>query len=101
MIALLQRYKNIITIALVVIAAFVAYIIFFTPERSAPLSVTAVSGAESAVEQELLTLLLELRSITLDESIFSDDRFRALKDLSQDIVTEPIGRPNPFAPLGQ
>ncbi len=53
------------------------------------------------VGNEFVTLLLNIRSIKLDSSIFSDKSFRSLQDFSRPIPpdTNP-GRPNPFAPLG-
>ena len=44
-------------------------------------------------------VLLDLRAIRLDGQIFSDPAFQSLRDSSVDIVLEPIGRVNPFAPL--
>lgn len=100
MMNLFKRYQNVITVGLVVIAAFIAYSIFFTPDTGGPLTAAEVSGGtEGVVEQELISLLLELRSITLDPAFFNDERFRALKDFSQEIIPEPVGRQNPFAPL--
>jgi len=97
----IKRFQNVIIIGLVVVAAFIAYSIFFKPDTSNPLSAEVTSSSQTAVEQELIGLLLELRSITLNTAIFNDERFRALQDFSQQIVAEPIGRDNPFAPLGQ
>lgn len=97
----LKRYKNILIAAIIIIAAFVAYSLFFTGGEDATLVAEEVDAAEQVVEQELIGLLLELRSIRLNTSLFSDERFQSLKDFSQDVVQEPVGRVNPFAPLGQ
>jgi len=99
MISFLQRFKNAIIIGLVLIAAFIAYSIFFKPDSGGALTVESGSGVGAPVDQALISLLLELKSITLDPSIFEDARFRALQDFSQEIVAEPVGRENPFAPL--
>lgn len=56
--------------------------------------------ATSADERELVETLLALRSVTLDGSIFTQPAFMSLKDFGTQIVPEPAGRPNPFAPLG-
>jgi len=97
----IQRYQNIFVIVGLIILAFIGYSFFFTGKDVAPLTAESVDPSQSAVEQELIGLLLELRSIQLDESLFSDRRFKNLKDFNQDIVSEPVGRTNPFAPLGQ
>jgi len=64
-------------------------------------SLSSGATAQNAAERELLNTLLELRAIRLDGEIFSDPSFNALRDFSTDIVSEPIGRRNPFAPLGE
>ena len=98
---LIKKYQNIFIIGGLLIGAFVVYSIFFTGGNDAALTAQDVDPSQSAVEQELISLLLELRSITLDTTIFSDTRFQSLEDFSQDIVAEPVGRTNPFAPLGE
>lgn len=57
------------------------------------------STEQSAAEREILNTLLELRAIELEGQIFSDPAFTSLRDFSTDIVAEPIGRNNPFAPF--
>jgi hypothetical protein len=61
----------------------------------------ATGEAGLAVGREFLSLLLNIRSLKLDDSIFSNQAFVALQDFSRPIPpdTNP-GRPNPFAPLG-
>lgn len=50
--------------------------------------------------QRILEILLALRSVKLDDAIFSSNSFISLKDFSTPIVPEPVGRADPFAPLG-
>ncbi|MEK7156404.1 MAG: hypothetical protein AAB790_01195 [Patescibacteria group bacterium] len=57
-------------------------------------------GSEGAqVDQGIVPTLLTLRAVKLDGTIFSAPAFTRLKDISTDIIEEPVGRPNPFAPL--
>lgn len=51
--------------------------------------------------QEVVDTLRQLDAVKLDGAIFSEPAFAALKDFSTQIVPEPVGRPNPFAPLGR
>ena len=99
-------------------AIFVAIYIFFTggsePEdslvssSSSPTSSAApdeqntiVSSEQNQIAQDFLSLLLNIKSIKLDDSIFSDDAFNSLRDSSIVLVPDGNeGRPNPFAPLG-
>lgn len=59
-----------------------------------------VPGSVDADTKNILSILLALRSVKLDSSIFSNPAYISLKDFSTEIVPEPIGRPDPFAPLG-
>lgn len=59
---------------------------------------TGSPTADSA-DQQLVATLLSLRAVTLSGTIFTDPAFQSLKDFSTAITPEPIGRPNPFAPL--
>ncbi len=95
---MLGKYQNIILIVVVLIIAFAIYSYFFTGKEEAPLMTEEVVS-QSPEDQDLISLLLELKGITLDESIFSDATFDSLQDFSQELVAEPTGRPNPFAPL--
>lgn len=53
----------------------------------------------SAADQEILKLLLDMRSIQLDSGIFENPAFSSLRDFGRSIVAEPVGRENPFIPL--
>lgn len=55
----------------------------------------------SPVSQEILATLGNLRTIKLDNSIFSDPLFISLSDFGVNIPPAAAGRRNPFAPVGQ
>jgi hypothetical protein len=61
---------------------------------------TMNQNAQNA-SRDFLALLLNIRSIKLDDSLFTSAAFNALTDLSRPITpdTDP-GRDNPFAPIG-
>ncbi len=62
---------------------------------------TLVPGDNSAVAREFLTLLLSVKSIKLDDAIFSDNAFLSLRDSTIVLIPDGNeGRPNPFAPIG-
>lgn len=96
---LFKQYKNVFIIVALLAAAFVAYSIFFSGEEEGTLTASPAAPTQTAVEQELISLLLELRGITLETDILTDPRFESLTDFSQELVAEPVGRPNPFAPF--
>lgn len=65
-----------------------------------PVLVTEDLSTPSAqAERDLVATLLQLRSVSLDGTIFNDPVFQSLKDFGSQIVPEPVGRENPFAPF--
>jgi len=99
MIDLFKKFKTVIIVVLVIAIAFVVYSYFFAKPAEPVLSTQEVSAVPS-VDQDLIAILLQLKSIKLDDAIFSDPAFKSLQDFSQELVQEPVGRNNPFAPLG-
>lgn len=69
-------------------------------ESNEALTSQTVSGLAPEEGGDLIALLLELRSITLDTSVLSNPTFLTLQDFSVSLAPEPVGRPNPFAPIG-
>jgi hypothetical protein len=104
MMEIFSKYKNIVLVVVIAVVVFSAYSFFFGGDVSVSdsmLSSDAIGDKQSAiVGKEFLTTLLELRSLKLDESLFSDRAFTSLKDFSQELSPQPSGRPNPFAPIG-
>ncbi len=101
--------KNIIILAVVAIILILAYVFFLkpAPDQSALTSSTGTSTTSttstgsSAIGGDFLTVLLNVKSIKLDDSIFSDPAFATLRDSSIQLVSDGTeGRPNPFAPIG-
>jgi len=100
----LKKYKNIILAIIIAVVVFFLYTRFFgsSDDQSNSLLV-AESGSvlqEVAIGKEFLSILLELRSLTLDESLFEDRSFLILQDFSQEVRPQPSGRPNPFSDIG-
>jgi hypothetical protein len=91
------RYLGLIIISLVVIVGCVAFYLF---SGSSTPDLTATNVSDTSSGSQLLDLLNQSRSITLDLSIFSNPVFEALVDSNEPIAPEPVGRPDPFLPLG-
>lgn len=82
-----------------IIVLFGAWYALSGSSASTPaITTTPVVGASTG-DQTLIATLLQLRSVKLDGTVFTDPAFTALQDFSTPIVPEPVGRPNPFAPL--
>ena len=61
---------------------------------------TEVVGEVGTAEAGIVNTLLTLRAVSLSGTIFSDPTFGTLRDFGTQIVPEPVGRRNPFAPRG-
>lgn len=96
---ILNKFKGLIITCVILGIGFIAYTYFISQPEEQTLSAQNTSDAP-VVDQDLISLLLTLRSIKLDEKIFSDTAFRSLEDFSKELIAEPVGRNNPFAPLG-
>ncbi len=94
----LKQYQTAIGFVILVALLFAGYQFFFAGETGSVVSVSETSMATP--DQDLVALLFELRSIRLDSALFENPLFTSLQDFGQDLVPEPIGRENPFAPLG-
>lgn len=99
MLDLLKKNKIIIGILIVIIAAF-AWFGLSDQQPTTSLLSNESRSSNSAADQEILRVLLDMRSIRLDSSIFENPAFASLRDFGRDIVPEPVGRTNPFAPVG-
>lgn len=94
----IKKNLNNILIGVVVLAAlYYGYVFFFmgSGEEETPLP----EEEQAQVGEDLLLLLADLKTISLDESIFEDTSFKNLKNFRVELSPEPVGRDNPFAPV--
>src|SRR3989344_6464538 len=108
----MPKARNIIVFASIAVALVLGYIFFLQPgEEEASLVSTENTGGAAAVAtapdagisigQDFLAILLNVKNIKLNDSIFSDGAFSTLRDSSIELVQDGTeGRSNPFAPLG-
>ncbi len=98
--------KFIIPIVIVLVLGF--FYVYYTQtetqgETGSLVSQNAVAGnsrATIAVGAEIISLLEKLDRITLDTALFQQPTFQSLRDFSITLRPQPVGRPNPFAPIG-
>ena len=100
----------IILIGVAFIAVF--YVLFFKNDKqpvsdlssSVPVENTVNAGlntTDTSLGSELLSTLLNLKTIKLNDQIFQNQSFTSLRDFTITLVaTGTEGRPNPFAPIG-
>jgi hypothetical protein len=93
--------KNIIIIAVIIIAVAIAGYMYAGRDQAADSSLLSSepAGETVAVDGDLLSALHDLQQLKLDASIFSDPVWLSLSDFSQTLSPLPAGRPNPFAPI--
>ncbi len=106
-----SKIKNIIIIGVVAIVLVLIYIFFIKKGPDATTLLTTPSGAPATnetggsatneVNPGFLSVLLSVKNIKLDESIFKNSAFASLKDSSIVLTQDGTeGRVNPFAPIG-
>lgn len=96
----LKQHKTKLLIGAILLFAFILYGVFFTGDDDTALLTSDVSSEAAAGNADLINLLTQLRSLTLDETFFDNPTFRGLSDFSVEILPQPVGRQNPFAPFG-
>jgi hypothetical protein len=109
---MVSKIKNIIIFTVITAILILAYIFFIKPspeEKSlvsyspsnTELPDTNTLNQNSLIAKDLLSVLLGVKSIKLDDAIFSDEAFINLKDSSILLISPgDEGRLNPFAPIG-
>jgi hypothetical protein len=96
----LRKYKMPIIIIIVLLVAFIIYSYIHGSQTNNSILTTTTTSSSTVVGQDFVNQLLTLKSIQLNDAIFSNPSFNTLTDFSQPVPTEPQGRPNPFAPIG-
>lgn len=90
--------NKILLIALVIVSAVGFYL--FKGDKEEPLT-TAVTGGAGTIGQELIIELNRLKGLrSIRSDIFKDNAFISLEDFTQTVTAQPLGRENPFAPIG-
>ncbi len=92
--------KNILFAIIAAIILWFGYQMFFASNDVTLSSDTRAISQASRDTQDFLRALQQLRGLQLDNTLFTDPRFQSFIDYRQAIVPEPVGRPNPFAPIG-
>lgn len=87
-------FKNIIIILGIIATAALGFYVF-SQNNSDTQGSNSVSNV-SVESAQFLRMLNELKTIQLDDSLFSDARFTTLVRFSHPTTAEPIGTLNPF-----
>lgn len=98
MLRIITENKIILIVVVLIIAAF-AWFGMTEQGPSSGLLVNESRTDSSPLEQDILRTLLDMRSIELNSALFENPAFMSLRDFGREIVPEPVGRTNPFAPV--
>ena len=98
MMEFISQHK-LISIVVLVLLIGAAWWEFTGSSSSAPVLSTSAS-ATSTEDAQLVSTLLQLQAVTLNGTILSDPGFLSLQDFTTQVISQPLGRPNPFAPIG-
>jgi len=92
--------KNKILIIALLVVAGVGYWLF-KPEAAPDPLTSSQTGITGTIGQELVVELNRLKALqNISGDIFQDPTFVSLQDFTQIVVPQPLGRNNPFAPIG-
>ena len=95
----MNNKSNIIFIVLAAsIVAVGAWWYFFYDSGNLP-PLTVDSPPTNPTQAHFQTLVSQLKPITINTEILTDDRFLSLQDLTTPITEEQKGRSDPFAPI--
>jgi hypothetical protein len=94
---LLLDNKGTLAGGLIFLAGLFAYKTFFS---DAGMPATPAASAQ-ALGADLLKIADDISKATLSKDLFSAAGYRLLSDWSTPLAPEPVGRPNPFAPVGR
>jgi hypothetical protein len=96
--------RSTIVITIIVLVAAAVYYFYYSGGASATADQSSLSidttSSTSQVGADVLTLLNEIHSLKIDTTFFQTPAYQSLIDFSVAIPSVPVGRPNPFSPLG-
>lgn len=92
--------KNIIVVLVIAGVGFFGYNYLTRTDTAGDALIKQESVNTGKMGAEVLTALNQLKTLKLDSSIFKDDVFVSLQDFSKPLNPEPVGRVNPFSPIG-
>lgn len=95
----IREHKMIVSVVALLVALFAWYGFSGSKGEAPLLAAQGPAAVSTAAERNLVETLIALRAITLSGTIFSDPAFLSLQDFGTQIVPEPMGRRDPFAPL--
>lgn len=92
--------NNIVIIILVIGIGMIAYWYLGKTDNSTAYLSTDAKTTDSVDAKYIYTILQKMARVNLDDSIFSSNTFKNLKDNTVSFPQQISGRNNPFSPIG-
>lgn len=92
--------KIILTILIGVAVAGFGLVFLANKVSSQSSLITSTAQSNPMINFDVLNLLAKLQATQIDATFFDGKLFTSLEDFSLEVVEEPIGRDNPFLPVG-
>ncbi len=89
----------IVVVVLGIVFVAVSFFMRGEPQDDPLLQQTTTARPDAIVGQEIITALNQIETLKLSRDIFSNEVYKRLRDKSQPIPPEDVGKPNPFDPL--
>jgi hypothetical protein len=96
----MTRTTQIIATLFLLIAGYILWNIVTGDPEVATLSAVDSQSASSVDDTKTLETLINMRNLRLDGRVFESAAFNALVNTERQIIREPVGRSNPFSPVG-
>lgn len=92
-----------IVVGLLIVLALGVYLWAEQSGQSLSLSFSSQAPTKITVQsQQFLEQFRELEAVTLDTAaVFDSTHFKSLTNFSRPVTPQPVGRTNPFAPVGE
>ena len=100
----LRNHKKLIIGIGIFVLALIGYMMFFAGEdtsEDAGLVVSSDTADGSLVGREIIVLLAQLQGIDLNTRVIESEAFQQLVDFNKPVASQPVGRANPFLPIGR
>ncbi len=94
-----------ISLIVIVILALLVYFYYkgssnVNPESSVSVEIASQSAEARASTERVIQLLNIINSLKIDTKFFEGSVYKSLVDYTIPVQPQPIGRTNPFAPIG-
>lgn len=96
----MSRTTQLLAVMFVLIAGYLLWTIVSKDPETATLSSVSTTSENAVGDAKVLETLINMRNLRLDDRLFNNPAFLRLVNTERKIIPEPVGRRNPFSPIG-